>query len=179
MGTTDPTVFLHELSHAVDHALPDRKDDYGFGEVVAELSAVFLGSMYGITINIPNTKDYIESWSGKGHVAFRVAEALERVEAIYRFIEKRAEKKRRSAKPGKRAGVKRLRIKTGEKTAHADEGGLIRTTPVKNRTQTFNPRIRKWVKRDEETGRFRAVKKDGKPYSRIAVEDSLPEIASQ
>jgi antirestriction protein ArdC len=48
MGCNNGQVFLHELSHAVDRALPDRKQDYAFNEVVAELSAAFLCSLYGI-----------------------------------------------------------------------------------------------------------------------------------
>ena len=87
MGTSAPSVFLHELSHAVDFALPNRKNDYAFGEVVAELSAAFLGSLYGIQINISNTKAYIESWAGKGHVAFKLMDAMNRVLEIYKFIE--------------------------------------------------------------------------------------------
>ena len=97
MGTSAPSVFLHELSHAVDFALPGRKDDYAFGEVVAELSAAFLGSLYGVQIDIPGTKAYIESWAGKGHVAFRLADAMRRVEEIYRFIDANRTKRRRKS----------------------------------------------------------------------------------
>jgi hypothetical protein len=45
---------------------------------------------------------------------------------------------------------------------------------MKNRSQTFNPRTRRWIKRDEETGRFRSVKKDGKPYYRVPQEWGTP-----
>jgi antirestriction protein ArdC len=87
MGCDDGQVFLHELSHAVDRALPGYKDDYAFKEIVAELSSAFLASLYGAGVDIDNTAAYIQSWAGKGHVAFQVAAALERVEAIYRYVQ--------------------------------------------------------------------------------------------
>jgi antirestriction protein ArdC len=87
MGCDDGQVFLHELSHAVDRALPGYKDDYAFKEVVAELSSAFLASLYGAGVNIDNTTAYIQGWVGKGHVAFQVTAALERVEAIYHYVQ--------------------------------------------------------------------------------------------
>jgi hypothetical protein len=87
LGTDNPQTFLHELSHAVDAALPERNTDYAFGEIVAELSSCFIGFLYGIPVSIDSTKAYIEGYAGKGHVAFRIAEALSRVERIYQFIE--------------------------------------------------------------------------------------------
>jgi antirestriction protein ArdC len=95
MGTADSSVFLHELSHAVDYALPGRKDDYAFGETVAELSAAFLGSLHGINIDIPSTKAYIDGWAGKGHAAFRLMDAVKRAEEIYKFVEAHKDKRRR------------------------------------------------------------------------------------
>jgi hypothetical protein len=88
LGTDNPQTFLHELSHAVDAALPGRSDDYSYGEVVAELSSCFLGSLYGVSVDVEATKSYIEDYTGKGHVAMRIMEALGRVESIYRYIEK-------------------------------------------------------------------------------------------
>jgi hypothetical protein len=87
MGTDEKSIFLHELSHAVDFKLPNRKEDYAFGEIVAELSSAFLGSLYDIKIDIPAVKAYIERYSGKINAAFKIIEALERVKAIYQFIE--------------------------------------------------------------------------------------------
>ena len=88
MNTSDKQVFLHELSHAIDNELPNKTKDYAFGEVIAELSSAFLGSLYGVPVDLDNTRDYIHGWAGKGHVAFKVAEAVVRVEEIYRFIER-------------------------------------------------------------------------------------------
>jgi hypothetical protein len=87
LGTDNPQTFLHELSHAIDSSLPNQRDDYAFCEIVAELSSCFLGSLFGVKTNIGSTKAYIESYAGKGHVAFRITEALGRVEEIYRYIE--------------------------------------------------------------------------------------------
>jgi hypothetical protein len=56
------------------------------------------------------------------------------------------------------------------------EGILLSTTPVKSRTQTYNPHTRKWIKRDEKTGLFCAVKKSGEPWRRVQVEENTPVI---
>jgi hypothetical protein len=52
----------------------------------------------------------------------------------------------------------------------AEEENLFHEIPLKNRSQAWNSRIRRWVKRNKKTGRFNAVKKDGKPYRRIEPE---------
>jgi hypothetical protein len=54
---------------------------------------------------------------------------------------------------------------------------LLSVNPVKDRTQTFNPHSRRWIKRDEKTGRFCGVKKDGDPWRRVQVEENTPVIA--
>lgn len=41
---------------------------------------------------------------------------------------------------------------------------------VKDRSQTFNPKTEKYVKRDCETGRFMDVKSDGKPFKGVRKE---------
>lgn len=78
-------IFLHELSHAIDNNLGNYKD-YTLSEVVAELSACFLASLYGIKSDIGGTQKYIKSWSKEKHVALSIGIALERVKSIYRFI---------------------------------------------------------------------------------------------
>ena len=97
LGTDNPQTFLHELSHAVDSALPGKSEDYDFCEVVAELSSCFLGSLYGVSVDIGATKAYIEHYAKRGHVAFALAHALGRVESIYAFIEGRRISAGRSA----------------------------------------------------------------------------------
>jgi antirestriction protein ArdC len=200
LGTANPQVFLHELSHAIDYALPNRREsDYAFGEVVAELSSAFLGSFYGVKVDIASTKAYIESWSGKGHVAFKVMRALQRVEEIYRCIESVAatpkQPKRRTPAPAgtpgripdetpsrtPKTGAERARkqpVRQWPKAAAAEQPDAVagddclfsEMPPFRGRTQTFNPKTGKWVKRDGETGLFRSVKKDGKPYRRVLQE---------
>lgn len=45
-----------------------------------------------------------------------------------------------------------------------------RNGAVKNRSQTFNPATKQWVKRDSDTGRFMDVKKDGTPFKGVRKE---------
>ena len=83
MNCTDKQVFLHELSHVVIAEIKKKekvKLDYGFEEICAELSSAFLGSLYGVDVDLQQTKAYIHGWAGKGHVAWKVIEAVEWVE---------------------------------------------------------------------------------------------------
>jgi len=41
---------------------------------------------------------------------------------------------------------------------------------VKGRSQTYNPKIDKWTKRDSETGRFMDQKADDKPFKGVRKE---------
>ena len=79
--------FLHEISHAVDQHLGNYKD-YESGEIVAELSACFLASLYSLKADIGETQEYIKSWSKGRHVGLAIGNALHRVKAIYKYIEK-------------------------------------------------------------------------------------------
>ncbi len=45
-----------------------------------------------------------------------------------------------------------------------------RNGAVKDRSQTYNPKIEKWVKRDTETGRFMDVKQDGEKFKGVRKE---------
>ena len=75
-------------SHAIDEHLGNyNKNDYELGEVVAELSACFLASLYGLKSEVGYTQEYIKSWSEDKHVAFSIGAALERVKSIYSYIE--------------------------------------------------------------------------------------------
>ncbi len=85
--TDSEQTFLHEISHAVDQHLGNYKD-YTSGEIVAELSACFLASLYGLKADIGETQNYIKSWSKGRHVGFVLGNALDRVKSIYKFIEK-------------------------------------------------------------------------------------------
>ncbi len=85
--TDSEQTFLHEISHAVDQHLKNYKD-YESGEIVAELSACFLASLYGLKADIGETQEYIRSWSKSRHVGLAIGNALDRVKAIYRYIEK-------------------------------------------------------------------------------------------
>ena len=85
MCTDDEQTFLHELSHAVDHRLEQmstRQED----EIVAELSACFLASLYGRRANMAYTKQYVTSYAGSGHIGLAIGRLLHRVVAIHQFI---------------------------------------------------------------------------------------------
>jgi hypothetical protein len=45
-----------------------------------------------------------------------------------------------------------------------------RRGPVKDRSQTRNPKTDQWVKRDTNTGRFMDVKDDGEPFKGVKKE---------
>lgn len=52
------------------------------------------------------------------------------------------------------------------------KGDGHRNGMIKNRSQTYNPRTEKYVKRDGATGRFLEVKDDGKPFKGVRKEKS-------
>lgn len=88
LSTDSEQTFLHELSHAIDEHLGNyNRNDYELGEVVAELSACFLASLYGLKSEVGYTQEYIKSWSKDKHVALSIGSALERVKSIYAYIE--------------------------------------------------------------------------------------------
>jgi len=49
-------------------------------------------------------------------------------------------------------------------------GDNSRKGAVKSRSQVYNEKIERFVKRDSETGRFLNVKSDGKPFKGIRKE---------
>ena len=53
---------------------------------------------------------------------------------------------------------------------NAPSGDGRRKGMVKKRSQTFNPVIKKWVKRNAETGKFMDVKQGGKPFKGVRKE---------
>lgn len=50
------------------------------------------------------------------------------------------------------------------------KGDGHRNGAVTKRSQTFNPKTEKWVKRDADTGRFMDVKQDGTPFKGVRKE---------
>ena len=87
--TEDEQTFLHELSHAVDHRLGNLStNDPSSDEIVAELSACFLASLYELKANMLYTKDYIKSYAKGSHIGLVISKLLNRVVAIYDFVAK-------------------------------------------------------------------------------------------
>jgi hypothetical protein len=88
MGTDDPQVFLHELSHAIDGILPGWNCDLHYGEALAEFSAAFLATIYDIPFDIANVRSYICR-----HLMYIDSCGLvKRVLSIYQFIENQRKK---------------------------------------------------------------------------------------
>ena len=50
------------------------------------------------------------------------------------------------------------------------KGDGQRKGAVRDRSQTYNPKIEKWTKRDGETGEFMDQKADGKPFKGVRKE---------
>lgn len=87
--------FFHELSHAIDRHLGNlaRADSRhpeieAHNEIVAELSACFLASLYGKQVDLGGTKTYVAMYAEqkKEHPAQALAAALDRVDAIYQYV---------------------------------------------------------------------------------------------
>ena len=53
---------------------------------------------------------------------------------------------------------------------NAPAGDGQRKGMVKRRSQTFNPKVKKWVKRDVITGQFIDIKSDSKPFKGVRKE---------
>lgn len=53
---------------------------------------------------------------------------------------------------------------------NAPTGDNRRIGAVKNRSQTFNPVTKQWVKRNSQTGQFMDVKSDGTPFKGVRKE---------
>lgn len=49
-------------------------------------------------------------------------------------------------------------------------GDNSRKGAVKKRSQVYNEKTKKWIKRDSETGRFMNVKQDGKRFKGVRSE---------
>ena len=50
------------------------------------------------------------------------------------------------------------------------KGDNHRNGQVRDRSQTYNPENKSWVKRDTDTGRFMDVKSDHKPFKGVRKE---------
>jgi hypothetical protein len=50
------------------------------------------------------------------------------------------------------------------------KGDGHRNGAVRDRSQTYNPRIERWTKRDSDSGKFMDQKSDGKPFKGVRRE---------
>lgn len=53
---------------------------------------------------------------------------------------------------------------------NGEAGDGHRNGMVKKRSQAYNPKTDRWVKRDAETGKFMDVKEDGTPFKGVRKE---------
>ena len=53
---------------------------------------------------------------------------------------------------------------------NGESGDGHRNGAVRERSQTFNPKTERWVKRDTESGRFMDVKHDENPFKGVRKE---------
>jgi hypothetical protein len=58
----------------------------------------------------------------------------------------------------------------GSSPVGKNTGKGYRQGEVKERSQTYNPKNDKWVKRDDDTGQFKQVKEDGTPFKGVRKE---------
>jgi hypothetical protein len=91
MGTYEGGTFIHELVHAVDHFLPNRKDEKNFAELVAELSTVILCRIYSILNNESYSMEYLESYTTSeingNELIKRVLQIIEYIKKCKEFLE--------------------------------------------------------------------------------------------
>lgn len=88
LGSTEPSVFWHELGHALHTHLGHRKEKQGqdpFRETVAELTACVLAALYGDTDHTGNAWHYIQHYNDDPLKA--VLGAIGEVQRIVAFIE--------------------------------------------------------------------------------------------
>lgn len=53
---------------------------------------------------------------------------------------------------------------------NGESGDGHRNGAVRERSQTFNPKTERWIKRDTESGRFMDVKHDDNPFKGVRKE---------
>lgn len=89
LGSTEPSVFWHELGHALHSRLGHRKKKKGqdpFRETVAELTACVLAALYGDTDHTGNAWLYIRHYNPDDPLQ-AVLSAIGEVQRIVAFIE--------------------------------------------------------------------------------------------
>jgi len=120
LASPDESVFLHELSHAVDDYIMKQKTGKGLKggqqidqEVVAEFTAFVLGSMAGLDMkhSAGFGKKYIEGYSGKS-TEEAIVKLISRIEKIVDFI---------TNFKGNTSAVRKVEIANGEPAGEAEK----------------------------------------------------------
>lgn len=63
-----------------------------------------------------------------------------------------------------------LRKEVFKMARNGKSGDGHRNGAVKDRSQTYNPKIERWVKRDSDNGRFMDVKSNDNPFKGVTKE---------
>jgi hypothetical protein len=83
MGTDEGRTFIHELSHAIDHILPDFEYEASCTEIIAELSTIILCKSYNIPIDIPYSLYYLRGYTNN---KTNIHKVINRVALIYEAV---------------------------------------------------------------------------------------------
>lgn len=85
LASPDISVFLHELSHAVDHSVNGKlkNGQNPNQEVVADFSAAVIGRLLGYDIPLGNVKEYLEHYATN---LSQVATLFNRIGAVVEFV---------------------------------------------------------------------------------------------
>ncbi len=82
LASTDISIFLHELSHAVDDRLYGLKTgQHKDQEITAEFSGAVIGYLMSYKVPMGNVKDYIEHYSFK-----ELLNQLSRIEKVVSYV---------------------------------------------------------------------------------------------
>ena len=82
MGSDYAPFFIHELAHAIDHIIPDQKNNYHFNEIVAETVSILLCRKYRIPYDMKFSLDYLRyhasecSYLATGEIMKRVTQII-------------------------------------------------------------------------------------------------------
>ena len=166
LSSENLSVWLHELSHKIDQelghiTLKNCQENYAFNECVAELSSLYLSKLMGIQdCSLERTRNYINAWSGKVHVGFKMSECISRVQKIFEYICKHQTK-----------GAKEVpKMKKKNKTSKT-VGINFPTKNFEGSVQLVNPRNGLYIKKSLETGKILDAKKT--PFRRVSFANGM------
>ena len=166
LSSENLSVWLHELSHKIDAelgniTLDNCQENYAFNECVAEHSSLYLCKLMGIQdCSIARTRNYINAWSGKVHVGFKMSECISRVQKIFEYICKLKTK-----------GTKEVPSMKKKNKETKTVGINFQTKDFEGSVQMVNPRNGLYIKKSLETGRILDAKRT--PFRRVSFTNGM------